>query len=1047
MLCPNKVASFASTVHTVKHWRRIPLWLIQTLALLLIFFSGEKAFAQSTGTADYIIRRYTTENGLPQNSIKGLAFDHLGYCWIGTENGLIKYDGVNFRLYEDFKTPPASARVAFIKQDEKQQILIAFEGGQLYKIKEVDYFGTVPAADSGTYIWGNGQSFVEVKSGVGQFFNKLINTYVRRASDDYFLIDERVLYIKTVDSLVIAGADKRVKTISGELAALSANTVISGLFTLFTGKNTAVTVNHKGEVSQPITLKGDFFNDMDLTAVNYSLMRSRKVTYGFCKGNLYRLEFGDRFIQSVPVIRGLDDMTISEVYYDEASETYYLQSRIDGLAVARKSRFENVVVPNADWRTNSFYGQSLYKQDQIIANGHLFSFEKNKKQPSVKRLLTTGNLLSTYIQGDNYYYESDFKLHKYNIKSSKDSVIAALGDLAHCFQRSPVDQTLYFSTTDKLFALKNDKPQFLLALPQAKNWYIYSFVFVARDSVLIATNRGLWAGSLRTGLSREVIKDVNVRNVYLGRDGYIWLGTYNQGCYLFKNGRFVQLPLDHNRRMTVVNSIVEDNRGRIWFSTNNGLLRIRRKALTDYFHRTETNIIYHVYDKNDGLITNEFNGSGTPDKVFLSDGRVSLPSLKSLVLFNPDNFPVDSVGKKVFIDRATLDDVPLDRLSDLVLPAGFGALVLSVSSPLVNNAEILHFERKVNGVDKGWISFRSTDDIDIRGYLHGDYRMNIRIKGSPGSQIQLRFRVAPRFYETIWFKFAVGLATFIIIVLFFRSSIRYYKNENLILDKRIRERTGELNESLENLNVTVNQLQQTETRLQTSVLQKEQIINLLLHDMKSPLFALKKGIEELDYKLGVQPGLPTEIVGKSKLLREGISDVYSFSVNFFEWVKYQKEGITANNQLTSLGRVFDTIQELYGGIAERKGILLEVESVDIQFYTDENILVTVLRNLVDNAIKNTEVGKVRLSAHAEPGKYIVITVEDSGQGMQEDVMKTLSEAFYDETVLDGLVGYGYKLVVHLTGLIHGDIELENNSGLQVRLYLNYVTGPAQAAKL
>jgi signal transduction histidine kinase len=1038
MSCLSNFEPVASLVRSIKKRAYLLVHLMPMLALLLIF-GGENGFAKPVSSSDFIIRQYTTENGLPQNSIKGFAFDHLGYCWIGTENGLIKYDGVNFRLYEDFKTRPASARVAFIKQDENQQILIAFEGGQLFKIRQVDYFGTVPVADSSTYLWGNGQAFVEVKSRASQFFNKLIGAYVRRASDDYFLIGEKVLYIKTADSLIVARGNKHVKTITGKLATTAANTVISDLFTSFTGKNTAVTVNHQGEVSQPITLKGDFFNDMDLAAVNYSLMRSKEATYGFCKGNLYRLEFRDQSIYSVPVIRGLHDIGVSEVYYDKASETYYLQSRTDGLTVARRSRFENVVIPDADWRTNSFYGQSLYKKDQIIANGHLFSFDKNKKQPAIKRLVTVGSLISTFVQNENYYYESDFKLYKFNIKSSKDTVVAALGDLAHCFQQSPYDSVIYFSTTDKLFALKNDKPQFRFVLPDGKNWYIYSFVFVARDSVLIATNRGLWAGSLRTGSTRVVIKDINVRNVYMGRDGYIWLGTYNQGCYLFKSGRYVQLPLDHNRRMTVVNSIVEDNRGRVWFSTNNGLLSIRRKALIDYFNRTEANIIYHVFDKNDGLITNEFNGSGTPDKIFLSDGRVSLPSLKSLVLFNPNDFPVDSVGKKVFIDRATVDDVPVDRLSDLVLPAGFGALVLSVSSPLINNAEVLHFERKVNGVDKGWISFRSTDDIDIRGYTHGNYRMNIRIKGNPGSQIQFRFKVAPHFYETFWFKALVGLITFIVIVLFFRSSIRRYKNENLILDKRIRERTGELNESLENLNLTVRQLQQTETRLQTSVLQKEQIINLLLHDMKSPLFALKKGIEELDYKLGQQPGLTTDIVGKSKLLREGISDVYSFSVNFFEWVKYQKEGITAINQLTSLARVFDTIRELYGGIAERKGIVLAVESVDVQFYTDENILVTVLRNLVDNAIKHTEVGEVRLSAHAEPGKYVMITVEDSGQGMHEEVMKTLSEAFYDETVLDGLVGYGYKLVVHLTGLIHGDIELENTTGLQVRLYLNYLT--------
>jgi signal transduction histidine kinase len=1014
-------------------WKYMPLLQISTF-LLIQCCTG--VFGQSV-RSNYIIRQYTTENGLPQNSIKGLAFDELGYCWIGTENGLIKFDGVNFRLYEDYKTPPVSARVGFIRQNEKKEILIGFEGGQLYKIRQVDYFGTIPVEDTGSYIWGNGQEFTEVKSSLSQFFKKLITTNVKKSTDDYYLVNENLLYIKNSDSLIIANADRQVKILTGKWGKAGANTIISGFYTVFTSRNTAVFIDEHGGISDPITLKGDFFDDMNLNAVNYSLMKSKTVAYGFCKGSLYRLEFKRKTIIAEPIITGLKDITISDVYHDAASGTYFLQSRTDGLIVARVNRFENIAIPNADWKQNSFYGQNLYKKDQIIANGHLFSFE-NKVQPRlIKSLFKVGTLLSGYVQGDNYYYEADFKLRKFNIKSRRDSVVANLNDLAHCFQYSRYDSTLYFSTTDKLFALKNDKTHFRLALPPVRNLYIYSFAILSKDSLLIATNQGLWAGNLRTGKSRVVIKEINVRNINLSKDGYIWLGTYNQGCFLMKSGRYRQLPMDNNKRMAVVNSIVEDQHGRIWFSTNNGLLSASRQSLINYFAHPDVSVNYQVYDKSDGLITNEFNGSGTPSKIFLSDGRVSLPSLKGLVLFSPDDFPVDTSGRKVFLDKIVVDGLLVNHLSDLVLTAGFGSMVLSVSSPLTEKAESIIFERKVTGYDKDWIRFRAGDEIFIRGYSYGNYQISIRIKGIPNSQIQFDFRVAPYFYETLWFRVGLGLIVLVIIILFFLYSIRRYKDENLILDKRIRERTGELNESLENLNLTVSQLQGTETRLQTIVLQKEQIINMLLHDMKSPLFALKKGIEELDHKLGRQPGLTDEIVRKSRLLREGISDVYSFSVNFFEWVKYQKEGIAANYQMTNLNRVFDTIRELYSGIAERKGIVLEVGSADIMFYTDENILLTILRNLVDNAIKNTEIGKVSLNAQVESGKFLLIIIEDSGQGMDEHLLDTLSEAFYDETVLDGLVGYGYKLIVHLSELIHCDIELENKSGLHVKLYLNY----------
>jgi signal transduction histidine kinase len=1011
-------------------------WIGTFLCFLLLLIPRD-LFAQSD-RADYIISQYTTESGLPQNSIKGLAFDQLGYCWIGTENGLIKYDGVKFRLFEDYQTPPVSPRVGFIKETD-DKILIGFEGGQLYTIQQVEHFGTIPVADTGKYLWGNGRCFAEVKDAPSEGSYHLVNTYVKRASDDYFLARDNQLYINTFDSLIVAADGRRVKGIAWNNFRTRISTVIDGRFTVFINNQSAFTVDKRGHVSEPIRLEGAMFTEMDLDRGNYSLLRTDSITYGFCRGTLYKLEFTGNKIRARTLVTGLGGISVADIYYDEQAQTYYLQSRTDGLILARKSRFENVTIPDADAEQNSFYGQNLYHDNQIIANGHLFSFQDQSRPPFIKKITSVGYLLSSFVDGDNYYYEFNFKLFKLGLKSGQLEMIYDLNDLAHCFQRSPHDGLLYFSTTNKLFALKNDRPEFKLSLPPDRNRYIYSFVFVEKDSVLIATNRGLYAGRPSTGEVKQIIQDTNIRNIYLGKDGYVWLGTYNQGGLVMKSGQYWQLPIDPGKRMAVVNSMVEDNRGRIWFATNNGLLSTNRQALLNHLLNNSPEVVYHIYDKSDGLLTNEFNGSATPDKVFLRDGRVSLPSLKSLVLFNPDTFPVDSSGTKLFINEIVVDGARVSQVENLVLPAGFGSMIVSVSSPWTNKAEALYFERKISGYDKEWTSFHATDNIEVRRLTYGSYTMKVRVKGRPDSQIQFRFKVAPFFYETNWFRLGITLVTLIIIVLFFRSVIRRYKNENMMLDNRIKERTHELNESLENLHETVTQLQQAEAQLQTNVQQKEQIINMLLHDMKSPLFALKNGIEELDYKLSLQPSTNDDILRKSRMLREGISDVYSFSVNFFDWVKYQKEGIAANYQLTGLAGVFGTIRELYGGIAERKGIALDVEPTDIVFYTDENILVTVLRNLVDNAIKNTTSGKVSLSASGNAGKFLTITVQDTGPGMEPELLDVLNEAFYGDGHIESQVGYGYKLIAHLIALIHGDIELENQSGLQVRLYLNLIT--------
>jgi signal transduction histidine kinase len=1038
MLCPNKLHRLKSDRYISALRGYCPLFYV----LLYVIIRSDPSAAQTIDIkeSNYIINHYTTENGLPQNSIKGLAFDALGYCWIGTENGLVKYDGIRFRLYEDYQDPPLSARVTFVKQGANKQILIGFEGGELYRIRQVDYFGTIPVADSGQYLWGNGRGFMHANDPFTRSLHNLITARAKRTTDDYFLTGNDALYIKTVDSLIIAAAGLPTLRIPWKSLQLSAATVIEGKFIGITQHHTARIIDLNGQVSSEVRLQGEFFDDIDLDKGNYSLIMTDSLTYGFCQGKLYKLAFRENAITSFPVITGLGNISVSDIYYDASSETYYLQSRTDGLILAKIRHFQNVQIPGADWKQNSFYGQNLYQKDQILANGHLFSFPNESGNPMIRKVISVGNQLSSFIEGDDYYYESDFKLFKFNLKSGKLKEIAALDDLAHCFLRSPYDGKVYFSTTDKLFALKNDIPRHAVSLPSNLKGYIYSFVFVRKDSVLIATSRGLWSANLTNGTTRQVVKDINVRSIYQGKDGHTWLATYNQGCFLQKAGRFLQIPMDPGNRLAVVNSILEDRKGRIWFSTNNGLLCTSRQTLLDHLSGIGHGVTYQIYDKSDGLVTNEFNGSATPDKVFLSDGRVSLPSLKSLVLFNPDTFPVDSSGTKLFLDEVKIDGIRTTSLSNLELPAGVRSMVISVSTPWTNKAESLYFERKIAGYDSDWIPFPATDKIELRGLTYGNYLLNIRVKGKPGSHMQLKFRVAPYFYQTNWFKLALTMAAALIIFMIFRYSIRHYTNENLLLDRRIKERTHELNESLENLNTTVSQLQRAESQLQINVQQKENIINMLLHDMKSPLIALKNGIEELDYKLGIHDSVTEDILRKSRLLREGISDVYSFSVNFFDWVKYQKEGITANYQITNLNEVFTTIGELYGGIARQKGIDLQIAPCDITFYTDENILVTMLRNLVDNAIKNTRSGSVRLSVETHMDN-LTITIQDTGPGMEPDMLEIFNEAFLGVTTLDGQVGYGYRLIAHLTTLIHADIELENNDGLQVNIYLNLITKP------
>ncbi|MBD2755291.1 ligand-binding sensor domain-containing protein [Spirosoma validum] len=1015
--------------HTV---RSVWVWLV------IVHISCLPGLAQPT-IETVTKTRYTTENGLPQNSIKGLAFDQLGYCWIGTENGLVKYDGVHFRLYDAYDRPPTSSRVSYIKQNKQKEILVAFEGDQFYKIREFTGFGTRPVWVEGDYVVSDYPVFVDISNEPARsFFNLIKKKPLSLASDVYFILNDHQFYLLKPDSLWIGNSNGAITRIVDKRIGKYPVTVLGDKLTMILSNQVAIQYTNPDGKVQSLRTQGGFFDQLNQVNSPCPLLCTASGTYAFCQGKLYKLTLKNRTIYSTLLLEGLADFTPNNLYYDQPSGTYYLQSAIDGLVVVRPNRFQHVRIPNGTWRQNSFYGQSTYGPNQIVANGALFTFNQKNRAPVIQQLISSPySFMSTYLQQDTYYYEMNFGLRKYNMVTRQDSLVSFMGDYIHCFNRSTYDSTLYYSTSNKLYSLKRDKPQCVLVLHAQAKRYIYGFTFLNADSVLIATNRGLLGASLRTGKAKPILSGINVRTIYVDKDRYIWLGTYNNGIYLLKAGRAKHIPNDTNKRLNVINSIFEDHQGRIWFSTNNGLLSARRHSITDFFHGLGTIEPYTLYTKSDGLLTNEFNGGAYPDKVYLADGRISLPTIKGLVVFNPDAFPIDRSAKKVFIDQVRVDGKLVKDLTQVTLPPDYNAMEISVSTPWLNKAETLSFERKAVGHDRQWITFSYGETIYIRDYSYGHYTMLIRIKGYPQSQIEYTFNIAPYYYETIWFKLGIALFMLLGVLAAFTYTITYYQRQTTSLDQKIRERTRALNESLRHLNLTVERLQVVEARLQTSLLQKDHIIKLLLHDMKSPLFALKMGIEELDDNLSLQVGLPSAIVRKSHLLREGINEVYSFSVNFFDWVKYQQEGLKPNYQLTRLSDVFGKIDDLYGSIATNKGIKLVIDPTEVICYTDENILFTILRNLIDNSIKYTEAGLIQLYVEGNRKDYLVITVADSGPGMAEPILGKIQDAFSEDLLTNDHAGYGYKLILHLVTLIHGDLELENKGGLQVRIILNY----------
>src|SRR4051812_45109808 len=93
----------------------------------------------------YYIQHFNDENGLVQNSIKGIEIDKEGYLWLGTEMGLVRYDGSNFRLYNKTNSPMLKTnRILNIGESKDGKMFVEFEGYQYYFINNHSKLQIIP---------------------------------------------------------------------------------------------------------------------------------------------------------------------------------------------------------------------------------------------------------------------------------------------------------------------------------------------------------------------------------------------------------------------------------------------------------------------------------------------------------------------------------------------------------------------------------------------------------------------------------------------------------------------------------------------------------------------------------------------------------------------------------------------------------------------------------------------------------------------------------------------------------------------------------------
>ena len=573
---------------------------------------------------------------------------------------------------------------------------------------------------------------------------------------------------------------------------------------------------------------------------------------------------------------------------------------------------------------------------------------------------------------------------------------------------------------------------------------IFSLTFYKdRDGTLWITARdGIY--SLRHGqvTSEEKLNSVlarqSVHGIRRDRQGKLWVATYENGIYLFDDQKRLLRHLDKKNGLisnsiqhlhvdphegiwlstpdgmgyipdtsrpeqyetfgyqqglndSYIRAIQEDTRGNVWVSTNNGISLLRQSDKT-----------FVNFNKYDGIPTNNFTGGAVE-----YGGKMYFTSLDGLCYFDPEkltmNRKLSGIQILSFAGQNMSDD---DGTHHLTYDQNTFRITFGLSD--YAQSRQAEYQYIVRGKDDNWTDL-SENGVTFRNLSPGRYTIVIRarLKGQPWSQeneIEVKVYIHPPFWQSWW---AYLIYLLVLAALGWSYFSRYKRHLKLRNDLEL-ERQKNLDEQERNT-------------------ERLHFFTNVTHELRTPLTLIIGPLEEMKQ----DPALSKNAKEKISMIHRSSEQLRNLISQLLEFRKTE----THNRQLVvTRQNLAETVRKIGRSFSElntnaKLQYIVNVEDTPLEMYYDENVLTTILNNLMSNAVKYTPEGEIGLALTGDE-ETAKITVRDTGYGISRDALPHIFDRYYQAKGAHQVsgTGIGLALVKSLCILHEADIRAESSEG-------------------
>lgn len=1056
------------------------IFMIIVSIIFIINMSVNNAFAITNDDKNINFKRITVEDGLSQTSVEYLFQDSKGYMWIGTIDGLNRYNGSRFEVFRYSKDKPNSISgnyISAITEDDEGNIWVGTSRGlnriNTHTSEITTYLPGINGCNLSNYniteilIDSKGDIYIATEDGLN-LYNEEDDNFIRlyNSGDKKNSLSSQFVYSIVEDNYgnYWIGTDNGLNKIENNSQKIikyysdgGDNSINDNfIFKLYADNLDNLWIGTYNGGLNKLDLKTNkiekFENDPnDDTSIagnfiRYILRDSRNELWIATNNGLSRLnEEENKFINYKSKIYDPQSIVSNNVLslFEDKSGAIWVGT-YDGISLFNpQNSFKNY--KNDPFNTNSLSENmmaGIYEDDEGLLwvgtvneglnlidrkSGNITKFKSSDDEDS----LSNNHIRDIVGIQNEIWIATEFGLNKYD-KLTKKFTRYYNEDNENSLLYNDV-RTLYIDNEGILWIGTRDG---LCTFDRKNTFKSYEDIFI------------------KNGITENVFSDI-----IQDKDGIIWIASALDGGLIRLNKNTNEIKSYRNNEedrysisFNALKTIAIDSKNNIWIGSQFGLNKFDRS--TEKFHRyTEdsglsNNFIYGIlidnednpwmstnygiskfdikndkfvdYNVTDGLQSNEFNGYS----YFKSkSGEMFFGGINGLTYFYPNQLEEKKFSPNVVIDSIYSGEKEILDISNIKIGYKNSNIQFNFFMPDYRNVSKIQYAYKLDGLDENWIFSDDRNYVSYTNLESGVYKFQVVARNSSGDWSKVTtvsFKVGMKPWQTplayVMYALIVSLVLYII------------WNRVKILDSLVEQRTHELNSKLKENKELYDKL------IKNEKYKNNYFVNLS-HELRTPLNVIIS-TQQLITKLNEEDkDIPKEkILYYMSTLRRNSDRLLKLINNIIDTSKIESGSYKLIIEKHDIVYLVEEIVLSMKDFIEANGIELVIDP-DVEekiIECDGSEIEKCIVNLVGNAVKFTpRGGKIEVRI-VDLNNKVKISVKDSGIGIEKKyhdaIFDRFGQAYNDVSEEHGGSGLGLTVTKQLVTLHNGRIFVKSEPG-------------------